>query len=243
MYHAAIAIGHFARRLRAESPGARNEYQVVAVLQALWLRAPDMLTETPRVVVGFDDLAGIVEARPRFRQIIARLKAIGALTRAEVGYVLFKPTVEHLDEQARAQVETAWQLGGGTKRTKKPPESAEPGDAAQPQRERDDDKQDAQVRRRETLARLGKQPSDIRDVLAWLAGKQPDSMRYSGKGSGATQETIEWFTNTGAGWQDFGRVCKAVKLDKSPDKPAEIEWLFAPRNADYLNRLLAQVPS
>lgn len=236
MYHASIAVGHFARQLAAESPGSRNEYQVVAVLQALWLTAPNPLAESPRVVVAFDDLAGLVSSRPRFRQVLARLKQIGALDRADVGYVLHKPAVERLDAYARQQVEAATRLVGSETRAK--PAAQVVAASVEDQRERAEAKRESADRRRDVLAAIDKQASDIRNALASMACVPPSSLRYSGKGSGATFEAVEWLANTGATWREFLLVCKAAKQDTSPDKPTDIEYLFALRNADYLNRLL-----
>lgn len=242
MYNPAIAIGHFARALAAQTKGPSGQYQAVAVLALMWHYADDPFADTGHAVVSADVFSGIVPTAARFRQIITSLKRIGALSRVDGGrYALFKPDVDKLDAVAQREVREAVRLVGGRLPERRKKSVAEIEAQAVEAQTRAEEKKESYARRREALAKLGKQPSDVRDPLAVLAGKKPTHMRYSGAGSGPVQAAIDWLACTGATWVTFLRVCKAAHLDRSDDRPREIEWLFAPRNSDYLNRILSQV--
>ncbi len=231
-YHSSVAVAHFARRL-AEDTVSGGAYQPVAVLALLWTHAVDQFADTAVVFVAAEYMVGLVPNDARMRQTICLLRKVGAVARERVrggGYLLVKPALADLDDLARAQIARS----DATALVRGQPSTA---------REKVSEHDSAKTRNAALIA-LGKQPSDVRDVLAVTCGLAKDkrnNMRYSGKGSQHVQLATDWIAETGATWTRFRSVCKAAYMDKSPDKPTKLEWLFAPRNADYLNRLLAQV--
>jgi hypothetical protein len=90
------------------------------------------------------------------------------------------------------------------------------------------------------LASIGKQRSDVRDVLAKMAGVKPNKMVYSGPGAQPVYAAVDWLTSTGTQWPRFVKLCERVAADDSPDKPKRIEFLFedVPEKRAYLQRML-----
>lgn len=226
-YHAVHAIGHFARALQARTKGGRGSFGALAVLQALWLRA-DVLADAPVVRVDLPDLAGIVSSPERLRQIVAELAEVGAVERMPLAagrsLRLVKPRLADLDAVARMQIETA----------------AAEAELARAELDRTQRLGTVTTKpeRADALGRLGKKPSDVRDLLASMAGVSPGSLRYSGPGSGPVQAAVAWLAQTGATWEQLVTVCEHVKQDR--DRPAhEIVWLFGDQHHAYLDRVLA----
>jgi hypothetical protein len=221
-YHATIAVGHFARALQGQA-GGRSRHPAIALLQALWL-VVDPFADAPVVRIDLADLEGIVASAVRLRQVVAELVDVGALERHDVAsrrYRLRKPAVEDLDASARVklvalrdELEQARRLAAESK-----PASTLSKDA-----------------RADALVRLGKKPSDIRDVLARMAGVAPGSLRYSGAGSGPVQAAISWLAH-GATWMQFIAVCEYVQQDR--DRPAtDLVWLFGDQHRVYLQNIV-----
>lgn len=232
-YHSSVAIGHFARRL-AEGTVSGAAYQPVAVLALLWTHAVDQFAATAVVFVASEYMVGLVPNEARMRQTICLLRKVGAIARERPqggGYLLIKPPLADLDDLAKAQIARA-------------NATALVRGAASPVPREKVPEHDGAKARHTALVNLSKQPSDVRDVLATMCGlpaSKRNNLRYSGKGSQHVQFATDWIAETGATWAHFRNVCKAAYLDKSPDKPTKLEWLFAPRNSDYLTRLLTQV--
>lgn len=225
-YHCSIAIGHYARALQAGAIGSRGKYHAIAVLQAMWLLA-DPLADNPIVLVELDDFAGIVPNADRLRQLVGDLVRAGAVERLgslNREYKLFKPPVEVLDDLARTKLATMQAA------------------STQAQRLRGADKSSLTSNERDAaLAKLRKSPSDVRDVLADMAGVARGKLRFSGDGSGAVQAAKAWLATTGATWAQFVQVCEYVRALPVADKPSDIVWLFGDEHADYLGRVLASL--
>ena len=236
-YHCAVAVGHYVRQLSAKTKSG-TAYQPAAVLLALWLRAPDPFAVEVVVFVAAEHLAGIVPTAARLSQITRELREVGAISKERVsggGYRLLKPPLGLLDKVARAEIARAQQLQEqAAELAGRAQELVRPVDARD-----DEDSEDAGARRRAALEACGKQLSDVRDGLATAMGlprAQRNNLRFAGKGSLPVQFAADFVAAND--WATFVRACKAARLDTSPDKPAEIKWLFAERNADYLARIL-----
>lgn len=244
-YHCAVAIGHYARMLAAQ-------YQVAAVLQALWLQAPDPFAHEAVVFVGADDLLGIVPNYGRYRQCVAALRSVGAVATERVsdgGLRLVKPPVDKLDAPAKRQIKRAIERAARLETraagllTQADALRAQARSVVRPINDEAEDAHEgdgsAGARRREALATSGKQLSDVRNGLAAVMGlpkAKRDQLRYAGQGSKPVQFAADFIVKHS--WDDFVRVCKAVIADQSPDKPHDMKWLFAERNADYLARFV-----
>jgi hypothetical protein len=213
-YHGSIAVGHYTRLLGGKP-------QPVAVLYAMWLQARDPFAEDVYVKLSLAQLEGLVPHAARLRQLVAQLKDVGAIERAEVGFKLCKPDDIELDEPAIALLESAQRVTGNG--AAKLPPRAKPTTSAN-----------------ETLVGLDKQRSDVRDVIARMADIKPNQLTYSGKGSVAVQAAIDWLAETGATWQQFTSLCARVHKDKSADRPKRVEYLFEykPDKRAYLQRML-----
>lgn len=220
-YHASVAIGHFARVLAARAK--RSRHPTIVLLQALWL-AVDPLADGVVVRVDFDDVSDVVASPVRLRQVIAELVNVGALERVDMvsrRYRLCKPAVSSLDEPARVRLAA---LHADLERAQRLVAMPANGVAM------------TKAERSGVLARLGKQPSDIRDVLAAMAGVAPGSLRYSGPGSGPVQAVASWLVRGGT-WTQFVAVCEYVQQDH--DRPAaDIVWLFGDQHRGYLQRVV-----
>lgn len=240
-YHAVFAVGHFARCLQARTVGRRGSFHALAVLQHLWLRT-DPLASAPIVNVSLDDLIGIVANAERFRQVVAELTAIGAVERVDYGLTrslrLFKPRVEDLDAIARAQIhnaaaqaeharvelERAQRLNGS---------SGVGGESVRASAS-------SKAERDAVLTRMGKRPSDVRDVLAAMAGVPEASLRYSGPGSGPVQAAVGWLAEKGATWEGLTLLCEHVRSDV--DRPAhDLVWLFGEQHRAYRESVVAHL--
>jgi hypothetical protein len=239
-YHCSVAVGHFARLLAAKCSRQHGAYQVVAVLQSFWMRAPDPYATEAVVFVAAEYLQGIVPSPARLSQAVSELRKIGAIDKGRVsggGYRLRKPAIEDLDALAQSEIKRAAKLREQAEQLCAQAHLIVRESADAPASE-DKSKPAVDARtRREALEACGKQLSDVRDVLATLAGLPKDKrgdMRYAGQGSMPVQLAADFVA--AQGWPAFIRVCKAVHGDASPDKPKEIKWLFAERNADYLAR-------
>lgn len=238
LYHCRAAIGHYARMLGRES--AKTPYPAIAVLSLLWHHAPDPYAESAVVRVSTDDLAGLIASGTRLRQILAALVRVGAVARIDRGYVLRKPPVTELDDDARLQVAASPIALGGTEAAaaaRRTP--AEREAAALAQKQRKQEKKRAAQRRAEVLAKWDKKPSEVRDMLAKLAKIPPNTLRYSGQGSAAVTLAIDWLANTGATWREFYRLFAAIAADRSDDRPTDLQWVFASKHEAYLQRMVA----
>jgi hypothetical protein len=213
-YHGSIAVGHYTRLLGGKP-------QPIAVLYAMWLQARDPFAENVHVKLSLTQLEGLVPHAARLRQLISQLKDVGAVERAEFGFKLCKPDDTELDESARALLESAQRVTGNG--VVKLPARAKPTTSAN-----------------EMLAGLDKQRSDVRDVIAKMAGLKPSALTYSGPGSLPVQAAIDWLTETGATWDRFVSVCARVHKDKSADRPKSVQYLFEykPDKRAYLERML-----
>jgi hypothetical protein len=208
-YHGSIAVGHFSRMLGS------GKHQTIAVLYAMWLQAVDPFAEVVHVRLSVAQLEGLVPTSARLRQIVASLKDVGAIERAEFGFKLCKP-----DDTERALLEAAQRVSGGAPKL---PPRAKPATPAN-----------------ETLAALEKQRSDVRDMIAKMADIKPNALTYSGPGSTPVLAAIDWLAETGATWEKFVKLCARVHKDRSPDRPKRIEYLFEykPDKRAYLQRML-----
>ena len=227
-YHARVAVGHFARKLAAERK--RGGYQATAVLFMLWSFAADPWRGSATVHVAFSQFAGIVPTQARLRQIVCELKSVGALVKVGrslrgAEYLLKKPAISELDEIARGQYTL-------------PPSEATP---PKPDIQLPDFDKASEKKRTACLKTLGTKRSEIRNILAELAGLDRSELRYKTKGAAKAAEveaTIDWLRETGADMQTFLTVCKRVLKD--PSKPADPQWIFAPKHSDYLAGIIAR---
>jgi ribosomal protein L17 len=225
-YHCAVAVGHFARALAANYKGRGGGYQTIAALSALWMRAPDPFAPSAIVFVAVEHLAGIVPSDGRMRQLVSELRDIKALETPDGGgYRLLKPAFADLDDVARAELARAAELAERANTLVRDARAAT--ETTRPMTGRN---------AAEALMAGGKQLSDVAEKLAWLAGVPKSKIKYSGKGSVHVRLAAEFAA--AYGWSEFDRVCKAVRADQSPDKPADLRWLFARRNAAYLARFM-----
>lgn len=223
-YHPSIAVAYFARRLAASAQGARGKYQASALLAYLWLYVEDQQAASPVVYVSDSRLAAVAEGA-RLRQLVRELRDVGAIERAGSsatgkGYRLFKPSVDDLDAQGRGEAR-----GFGS-----PEEDAE---------ERALGRRPAA---RHVLAAASKvagrevRRSDIRDMLADMAGIERGELLYAGPHARAVSAAIDALGRMG--WADFTRLIYAVQRD--PRKPDRVLYLFDERLAEYRARMLGE---
>ena len=238
-YHYAVAVGHYARRLAAARPDSARARraarpQPVALLFALWARAADPFAHEAVVFVRGDFLAGVVDNDVRRRQLLCELRSVGAIAKQLVaggGYRLLKPAFAELDATARAEIEHANKLAA---LAHVPQVSKQPTASANV--DGDGDGSDGE-KRRLALEAAGKQLSDVAAGLAFVMELPKDkisSIKYSGRGSKPVQLAADFVA--AHGWDAFKRTLQRVRADKSPDKPSDLKWLFAERNAEYLAR-------
>lgn len=222
-YHCSVVIGHFARRL-SETTKRGGPYQAIGLLATLWLEA-DPFALGPVVYVSSVNLVGLVPNDGRMRQLILELRKVGAIGggRERGGYKLVKPEIEELDEIAQAQIAHA--RARCIVREQAPPREQGPS-------------RTTDARRRETLAALGVQLSDVGAVLAVAANKRANDLLFSGEKAKHVQYAVDWIAETGCTWASFKQVCEAAHNDTRPGKPPKLEWLFAKRNRDYLGDLI-----
>lgn len=221
-YHATVAVGHFARALQARAK--RSRHPAIVLLQALWL-ATDPLADAPVVRVDFDDLSDVVASAVRLRQIITELVDVGALERVDTTsrrYRLRKPAIESLDALARLRLASLHAELDRAQRLVAPQTGSAPTTT--------------KTERTDVLVRIGKQPSDVRDVLARTAGVAPGTLRYSGTGSGPVQAAVGWLARGGT-WAQLLAVSEYVQQDR--DRPtSDLVWLFGDQHRVYLQRVV-----
>lgn len=235
-YHASIAILFFARRLGASAKGARGLHQPTALLAVLWSFA-DPHAISPRVSVSIETLQGVVGSASRLCALRQVLIDIDAIKWEHGVYTLLKPAIADLDDLARSQLEQAHAQLEAAQRMVGASGFSEP----KPKHERQPEVDKSAAR--DYLASLGKQFSDVRDVLAKMAGVKPSSMVYVGKGAMPVRLAVEWLASTRTSWARFVKLCERVSEDKSADKPKgnRVAYLFedtADKRA-YLQRMLA----
>lgn len=217
-------VEHFSRALCANA--ARAPFAAVALLALLWLRATH--TDSPVIHTGYAAFAQLIPSRRRWDEVLRQLQTVGALRRVGTGFQLLSPAIDTLDEDLRSEVEAL--------RATQPPPKDEDDRRAHARAKRE-----AEQRRRDVLAHLGKSPSDVRDTLAHIGRVPKNSLTYQGKGCGPVRAAIDWLADTGATWRDFLRVCKTAMEDVSEDRPTELHWLFVGRHSAYLQRIVSQV--
>ena len=235
-YHYAVAVGHYARRLAAtRSADTRRTVraQPIALLLALWARAADPFAAEAVVFVRGDFLAGIVDGDVRRRQLICELRSLGAVAKELVaggGYRLLKPAFADLDALARAEIEHASKFAALVQQPRQPRSDAAPTGSTKPLSDGE--------KRRIALEAAGKRLSDVAEGLAFVMQLPKDkvnSIKYADRGSKPVQLAADFVV--AHGWETFRTTLQRVRADKSPDKPRDLKWLFAERNAEYLARL------
>lgn len=221
-YHGRYAVQHFSRQLcgEARKSGRRRPWRALAVLGWLWMQVEDAYEDTPRVVVAWHEMPGI-SSNVTWRRTIVLLAAVGAVRRYEIGYVLLRPSLTALDETVRVEAEKS--------RSKAPKVVIKKAGPTA------DERDELLTQRRAALKKLGKRPSDVRDVLAAVCQVKPATMRFAGKGSEPVQAAIDWLASTGASWKLFVHICARTAKDEPDNRPDDLRWLFAPRHSDYVN--------
>jgi hypothetical protein len=233
-YHASLVISFFARRLAEIAKGQRGQYQPALLLALLWSRA-DPYATSPSVRLSIDQLQGIVSSDSRLRALRQLLIQVGALTWERGTYTLCKPDVDELDDIARSELAQAQSILADAQRMVGT--STESGPKTKHERQPEVRKSDAFA----WLTEIGKQRSDVRDVLTTMAGIAPNKLLYSGRSAVQVRAAVDWLTTTHTSWSKFVKLCERVREDDSPDKPKRIEYLFedtAPKRA-YIQRMLA----
>ena len=231
-YHYRVAVPHYVRACTG------RPYQAIALLLALWSTVEDPFEEAPFVRATGDDLAWLVPTAVRLRLSVAELIAVDAIKRVRGGYVLHKPALVDLDAPARALLGQP----GNLRLSDAPRKTVAERDAiAERKRERVEAQRAASDGRREALARIEKKPSDIRNALARIGQIKPNTLKFSGRGSGAVQAAIDWIAATEATHKEFATVCVAAYGDKGEDKPAKLELMFTSKHDAFLQRIVAQV--
>jgi hypothetical protein len=255
VYPYTVALGHWARAI-AEPDRTRYPYQALALLQQLALHG-DPLADPLEVCIPrrwLVDALGNADAdrcRVLLRQWVERgaLRKLGRDSRG-TRYLLLRPAIAELDDIARQQLVEYLQRQSSSAIEQQIAALLRPIDEAievvdddAPPSETAPAKID-NAERVETLRRVDRQRSDVRDVLAKIARVPPNSLRYSGGHAAEVNSAIDWISRTHATWRYFESVCIAaarIVLADNAMERADLVWLFAPRNAELLTRALEAV--